>query len=425
MRILVVSQFFAPDITAAAFRVTDVVTLLGKAGHDVKVITSLPHKAQVHSNEEVERAIPTVDVHRVRLNELKGGGLRRYLSHYLSFVRRSAMRGVKIWLTGWRPDVIWASSPPLFVGLSARFLSMLFRKPLVFEIRDIWPDTAVAAGQLSEHGRGYRIGRKLELYMYRKARHLTCVSMPMKAYIQGLTDIPVSVVYNGVPEDHARFDVAGHRPAAQARKERILLYAGNIGHLQELDLLIRGFVALQQTGQVPGWRLRIVGAGQQVGSLESLVKELDASDSVSIDPPLSRENAFRALADADALYLNLKKHPVLARTIPSKVFDYLLAARPIVAGLAGEGREILESTGANLCFEPGDVEALKASIVQATRHLEELEQRAPRNRKLVIEKYTREKGLATLLEVFRLVVAEENGQAASARDNGVPPSKGD
>ena len=107
---------------------------------------------------------------------------------------------------------------------------------------------------------------------------------------------------------------------------------------------------------------------------------------------------------ADLLYLNLKQNPTLERTIPSKVFDYLIAARPIVAGLAGEGQSLLESTGANLVFPPGNLEALKAALLSAMENLPQLEAKAHANRQLVLDNFSREMAVQQLEQVFKKLV---------------------
>ena len=111
------------------------------------------------------------------------GGLKNYLKHYLSFIPGSIKAAKKLKRNGWKPDVIWVSSPPLFTGISGWIIKKIMKAPFIFDIRDIWPDTAVAAGQLSETGKAYKVGRFLELFLYKRADRLTCVSTPMKKYL--------------------------------------------------------------------------------------------------------------------------------------------------------------------------------------------------------------------------------------------------
>ena len=181
MRILVVCQYYSPDITAAAFRIRETVDLLKKGGHDLRVITAEPHKSEVAVDEAADEA---EGVYRVPVSAI-ARGVRGYLSHYLLFVLHSLWVGVKQRFGSWRPDIIWTSSPPLFIGITGRTLARLYGCPMVFDIRDIWPQSAVAADQISEDGRAYKLGRILERRLYGGADHITCVSQPMADYIAG------------------------------------------------------------------------------------------------------------------------------------------------------------------------------------------------------------------------------------------------
>jgi glycosyltransferase involved in cell wall biosynthesis len=405
MRILFICQFFTPDITAAAFRMSDFARLLAAAGDEVRVITSYPHKAHVDQVDDRTFETAGIRVDRCRLPEVRAGyGARSYLRHYLSFVRGSLRLGWRVWREGWRPDVIYASSPPLFVGLSGRVLSMLFRCPWVFEVRDIWPAAAVSAGQLRADSRAYRLGQRMERYLYRHADHLTCVAAPMRDYLVQQTERPVTVVYNGIATDSiTAVPVSSHPPE---NSPRVLLYAGNLGHVQQLDLLLEAMAQLSHEADLRGWQVQILGTGAQHENLRRLADQLHLDDRVRFLPTVTRDEAARRLSGADLLYLHLMHDETMERTIPSKLFDYLLAARPILAGLAGEGTQILASTGANVVFPPGDLAALKASLLHAIRHYGELNCHAEDNRQLVLSRFTREQAACVLRGVFQSLIKQ-------------------
>lgn len=140
MRILIVSQYYTPDITAAAFRIAETAELLTQWGHEVAVITSEPHRAQVSSGEQPTAAgdhgprgsdataAENPKLHRVPVEPLAGSGLRPYLRHYFSFVLRARRAGKRLINDGFVPDVVWVSSPPLFVGLAGPALRRWARR---------------------------------------------------------------------------------------------------------------------------------------------------------------------------------------------------------------------------------------------------------------------------------------------------------
>ena len=406
MNILIISQFFPPDITAAAFRIGDTATLLARSGHDVKVLAGDPHKGTAEGVKMEDLVDSAVDVRRCHINTLDKKGMRAYIGHYMSFVRSSISAGMKLKKEGWKPDAILCTSPPLFVGLAGRYLSFRFGRPLVFEVRDIWPDSAVAADQLSATGKAYKIGRMLEKYLYKKANHIACVAKPMAEYIRSQcpkkSQIPVSVVYNGIQE---RLVPPASDPPEQPDGIKTLLYAGNFGHVQNMDLIVEGFIKASKEERIRDWRLRLIGAGVKLEELQKIIADNDAESLVKIDSPVPRNVVFQEMQSADALYLSLQKSFVLEHTIPSKVFDYLAMSRPIVAALSGEGREILSSTGANLCFDPGDEAGLQSTLDSLGSGIEMLQKKASANRDLVLEKFTREIAVEKLISIFKQVSA--------------------
>ena len=397
MRILIVSHYFLPDITAAAFRIGDFAKAFARAGHEVSVLTTQPHRGTARDAAQPDAALESVRVRRTHLSEIGTGGFVNYVRHYMSFVIGSVWQAMGMRLGGYKPDIIWATSPPLFAGLAGRIMALLFRCPMVLDIRDIWPESAVSAGQLRYGGRAFRIGKRLEHYLYARARAITCVAQPMAEYVRGQTKVPVTVIYNGVPASEMEGRAV---PAPRQQGPRQILYAGNLGRVQQLDLLIQAVADLRKAGELDDWIVRIVGDGALQRELAHQVEQLGLAGTVTVEPPMSREKVFDNLCSADLLYLSLKPDPVLRMTIPSKLFDYLMAARPIVGGIAGEGREILAATGANICFEPGDLDSLRTTLREATRRCAELERSAQKNRALVLERFTRENAAAQLLEVL-------------------------
>jgi len=406
MKILIITQYFPPDITAAAFRLGDTATLLAGAGHDVKVLAGDPHKGSAEGVKMEDIVDASVDVRHCRIKKLDKKGMRAYIGHYMSFVRSSISAGIKIKKEGWKPDVILCSSPPLFVGLAGRYLAFRFGRPWVLEVRDIWPDSAVAANQLSETGKAYKIGRMLEKYLYKKADHIACVAKPMASYIQSQcpksSQKPISVVYNGIQQGLVP---SSSNPPQQPDGVRTLLYAGNFGHVQNIDLIVEGFVKATREGRIRDWRLRLIGTGAKLDELKKIIADNDAESIVRLDPPVPRDVVFQEMQNADALYLSLQKSFILEHTIPSKVFDYLAMSRPIVAALSGEGREILAKSGANLCFDPGDTEALQTTLQALDADIDGLQSKAPANRDLVLEKFTREIAVEELISIFEQATA--------------------
>lgn len=400
MRICVITQFFSPDITAAAFRLTESVALLFARGQDVRVITTHPHKALAADSDE-SLGVDEAMVHRIRITPVGAGGLQGYLRHYLSFMFGAVGKGFALWLKGWRPDIIFATSPPLFAGLAGVLCAKFLRCPIVLDIRDIWPDSAVSAGQLRQGGRAYTIGRRLEKWLYNQVDALTCVSQPMATYLRLHTKVPVHVIYNGI------LTLEPEVPTTLALPQQRICYAGNFGRVQGLEMLISSFGRLLEDPALKGWEVVLIGAGANEQNLRDQINASPAlSNRVRLLPAMSKGAVTRYLMESAVLFLNLKADDVFALTIPSKVFDYMLAARPILFGIVGEGKGILLRTGANSAFEPSDAESFYGAMTEMLNNLSHYQANAPSNRSLVLSEFRRDEQTDRLLGVMQAIVNE-------------------
>lgn len=397
MRILIISQYFMPDITAAAFRIGETADILARNGHALSVICAKPHKSSVNVTDEES----TYPVKRIGIRPLNGGGLVNYLLHYFSFVAGAMASGFSV-ARRFRPDVVWATSPPLFVGIAGVFLARVTGAPLVLDIRDIWPESAAGAGQISEKGLAFRFGRVLERWLYRRAAAITCVSAPMARYLAEASQRPVTVIYNG-----ARRSALGEASTTDAGPTgKTLVYAGNLGHAQGLETLLSAFDTVASTEAGAGWTLELIGSGALDPQLRSQAAAARNGERIHFLGTLPKPETLKRMSRSGMLFLNLNDDPVFELTIPSKVFDYMLAARPIVAGLKGEGAEILARTGGNILFAPSDHADLCRALDEAFQRCEELSSLARANRSVSLENYSREQAVVSLQQLFQSLITE-------------------
>ena len=395
MKILVISQFFEPDITAAAFRITETCDLLRKSGHDLLVITTRPHKGTVSTGDGAQSRSWVL---RASIRSYHGRGRIDYLMHYLSFLVSGLVSG---YFRGrsWQPDVIWATTPPLFVGLLGVLLSKVLRAPLVLDVRDVWPDAVVAAGMLREGSLLYRLGQMMETELYVRARTITCVSKCMKEYIASkCRDTEVVLVYNGVVSS-----VLEGLPAHREIEERIV-YAGNLGRVQGLNVLVSAFDLLIREQADGGRQLVLVGEGALKSLIIQQINNLKIRERVEILGPMPKKELLNYLGKSEILFIGLDSHPSLEITVPSKVFDYLAVGRPIVAALGGEGKDIIGRCSENYLANSSDITSIKNGfklLIQKASPVTHIEC----NVDLVREEFTREYSTGVLEEVFSRAVA--------------------
>lgn len=389
--ILLICQYFPPDITAAAYRLGNLAEYLQEKNFNVTVLSTHPHK--VKSNHTLGKTNFTGDhirVVRVRIMS------RHYVGQYFKFVLAGLVKIFPLALKN-RPDIVFVSSPPLSVFLIGFIVSRLKRSILVTDIRDLWPDTPAALGKMKADSRLFRFFKRYERWMYRRSHRLTCVSRPMQQKIQGMVETgdKVHVFYNGITQ--REFERARHTSLAagvKGKKFRVYYY-GNIGLAQGLDILL-------QIGRQLENRLEFHLIGD--GALKKKYMEEAAArkiGSLFFHDSLPRDELFAVVnREADILFINLVDQPVFHLTIPSKIFDYLLHRLPVIGGISGEGREILSRTGAAVFFNNSRNESIIEAFNHTVDNYPQLLASARENNFRVAADFIREKNSQALIKLF-------------------------
>ncbi len=398
MRLLLVSQYFTPEITAAPLRLHPFAAGLVARGHDVEVLCEIPNHPQgvVHpgyGGRPLRReTVDGIRVTHVRAHVSRSKHPAHRVASYASYAGIATLVGS----FAKRPDVILASSPPLTVGVVGAALSKRFRVPWVLDVRDLWPEVAVTLGQVSSSSRSLRAAAWLERRLYGSAAAVTTVTEPFCADIGALRDPDgVHLLPNGTSREW--LDAAALEPS---RAELglpadgfLLTYAGNVGLSQNLDTAIE---AVAEAGS--DFRLLIVGHGASRPRLEDLAAEL-APDRVTFRDPVPPAEAARHLRASDALLVSLGDSPALGKTIPIKLYDYCAVGRPVVVAAPGEARRIAEDRGVAMVAAPGDRTSLLEAIVALRDRPELGEQLSARAREFATE-HLREDLVAKLEQVL-------------------------
>lgn len=377
-RILLITQYYSPELTAASYRMKDMVLSLEDCGCEVTVITSFPHRVVFNKQKNIDNE---KNILRLRVPNI-GKSFFSRVNNYTYFALSSILKAV--FGTRGKYDVVLVSSPPLFLAFTGYVVSRIKRAKYIADVRDIWPDSAVAVSMLKEGSLLHKIFLRVEKFFYRSAHHVICVSRLMKKHIAGYKDIKdITVVYNGFSQDIAMEEI--HKAADN--KAYTIAYAGNLGMFHGLEILIQvASIAQEETGYP--LRLRFIGDGAQRQKLESRVSELGLKN-VEFTGAIPREKLSRHFEDVHVLFLHLLDHPVLEKTIPSKLFDYLYYNKPILAGIRGEGKEIVENLGCGLVFEPENVVELVSCIKSLWENYDYYLKKSSNNRSYVINSFNR------------------------------------
>ncbi|MGZ4790801.1 MAG: glycosyltransferase family 4 protein [Ilumatobacteraceae bacterium] len=365
MKILIVTHYFPPEIGAPQARLSDLARMWASSGLDVTVLTGMPnHPTGIVPTEYRRklRLIEHVDGYRIVRTWLYAtpneGIVKKTLGH-LSFMCSSVLLGLgKVG----KPDVVMVSSPTFFSIGAGWTIARLRRARLIVEVRDLWPAIFVELGVLTNRTAIAALER-LELASYRAADAVVVVSEGFRTHItaRGIPADKVHTIRNGV--DIERFQPAEH-PSPDARRrlgapgdEILVLYIGAHGLSQGLGVVV------EAAALIPDKRIRfaLVGEGADKANVLSRIRDLQITNMVTLDG-VARDDVPGLLAAADICLVPLRDVPLFSTFIPSKIFEYLAAGRPVVASVRGEPGEILREAGA-IVVEPEQPEALAAAIV--------------------------------------------------------------
>ncbi|HEX6424823.1 MAG TPA: glycosyltransferase family 4 protein [Acidimicrobiales bacterium] len=375
MNLLVLCPHYAPDTAPTGEVMTSIGTELVARGHRLHVVTSLPWY-QHHSIEPgwQGRVVRHEDhdwgrITRVHPFPTDKRNIPARALGFAGFTMLSSAMGLR-GRAGERPDGVLAMSPPLTLGGAGWLAARRWRVPFVFNIQDVFPDVAVEVGAIS-NPQVIRVASWLERWSYRRSDAVTVLSDDLRdnlvAKIRGTVPDAydrIRVIPNFV--DTARIvpadpDAGSYRAEHGLEGKRVVMYAGNVGFSQSLDLVLAAARAVAARGDMDDVAFVVNGGGSARQQLEAEAVSLPNVTFVDFQP---KERLPEVLAAADMHVVPLRRG--LARSsVPSKTYSILAAGRPVVASV-DEGTEVarvVEKAGAGLAVPPDDPEAFTAALV--------------------------------------------------------------
>jgi glycosyltransferase involved in cell wall biosynthesis len=262
---------------------------------------------------------------------------------------------------------VLGSSPPLPVAAAAAAVAARHRVAWVMDVRDLWPEAAVALGELSDP-RALRWAERLQRWLYRDAAAITAVTEPFAAHIAAQTGDPtkVHVLPNGTTDrwvNGAAVEV-DRASLGLPRGEFLWIFAGNVGAAQGLESAVD---AAELLGD--GFRLLILGDGPARRQLEERA-ERRLRAHVEFRAQVHPDLAVRYLRAADCLLVSLSGHPTLSTFVPSKLYDCCAVGRPVLLAADGEPVRLTEASGAALAVAAGDPTAIADGVRRLRREPE-------------------------------------------------------
>ena len=370
MKALYVSQYFPPEIGAPAVRVSQMSAHWRAAGHDARVLTGFPnHPDGIVPPEyrpKLRRLVCTEDyrgvpVYRTWLYPAANKGVIGRSANYGSFMVSAALRGRSL---GFRPDVVIGTSPQLLCPLAAASIARRFRARFVFEVRDLWPESLEAVGVCAKGSLPYRLLDRVAARLYKQAWKIVVVTETFRKELieRGVPPGKISVVTNGVDTDFFRPDVAP--PAELAANEGlrgkfIVSYIGTLGMAHGLDTLLDCAKLLLRRTEI---QFLVIGTGADREHLQRRAAE-EALANVTFSGPRPWGEIPGYLGASGACVVHLSRSPLFETVLPSKMFEVMAAGRPIVLGVEGEARRLLERARAGIAVEPENPLQMRDAIV--------------------------------------------------------------
>ena len=415
MKILYVSQYFPPEMGAPAARASELAQHWARAGHNVSVLTGFPnHPTGVVPPEWRSRLrhltyhekIAEVDVFRTWLWPLPNRKAHERMRNYASFCISAALRG----LTIPRPDVIIASSPQLLVGLSGWWIAFLKHVPFVFEVRDLWPESLTAVGVGDENSLLHHALAAVAKFLYQRSDRIVVVTPAFKEHLMRHWRIPaekIAVVENGVETDlFAPAPAAANnalRRELGADGKFLVCYIGTMGMAHGLETLLEAAHQLQHQNSTAQFLL--VGEGAEKGRIKTLAQSRGLTNLRFLDQqPHEKIPAF--ISASDACLVLLKKTDVFKTVIPTKMLEFMSCARPVILGVDGQARQIVDEAGAGFFIEPENAQELVNAINRLSANRELGEAFGKKGREYILQYFSRNRMAKKYIQALKSLLEE-------------------
>jgi colanic acid biosynthesis glycosyl transferase WcaI len=416
VKILYVSQYFPPEMGAPAARVAELSRYWAADGHDITVLTGFPNHPTGVVPAEYRRKFrrlvareKTGGVNVVRTWLLPFPNRKTYerIFNYSSFCFSAACSGLFIE----RPDVVIASSPQLLVGLSGWWLARRKGSRFILEVRDLWPESLKAVGVGNEKSLVYRSLARIAGFLYRNSDHIVVVTPAFKEYlVEQWKVVPekISVVENGVEAELFRPRIESDlRTELGVQGKFVVSYIGTMGNAHGLQTMIEAAEQLQSAA--PNVLFLLVGEGAEKEQLVARARSRGLTNLRFVDQQ-SREKIPAYICASDACLVLLKKSEIFKTVIPSKMLEFMSCSRPIILGVEGQARQILEDAQAGICIEPENPSELAESVLRLAGNRPLRETLGRNGRRHVLQHFSRRQSATTYIDLLNALVGEGEGK---------------
>jgi glycosyltransferase involved in cell wall biosynthesis/SAM-dependent methyltransferase len=401
VQILFVSHYFYPEVGAPQTRILETAQRLSARGHDVTVLTGFPNYPDGVIPEEyrghvlLSEQLGEIRVIRSAVYPAANRGSARRLINHASFALSSILATP---LAG-RRRVVIGESPPLFTAVSAAVIARAQRAPLVLNVADLWPESAVQLGAVRDP-RAIRLAQALERFAYRHSAAITVPTDGMRASLLAAGEPAEKVVHLPNAVDPDRFAAGAPRSGGRRR----IIYCGTVGMAQGVGTLVDAATELADAQELV--EFLIVGDGAEREELARTVRERGLAN-VKFIGRVPRNEVPAVIASADAAVICLRDLPLFEDALPTKMLEYMAAGRPVVVSAAGVAARLVESAQAGVACAPEDTEALAGAIRAVMRDPARAREMGENGRRHVEAHFSRDAVVDSLEEIVMRVGGDE------------------
>lgn len=362
MNILLIHQYFLEPDDGGGSRFNEMARVWVEAGHNVEVLAGMVHYATGEKLPEykgkrfVRRQQDGIDVLRCDVSDSYNESFAGRLKAYFSFVASSTQGGLFKLVR--KPDVILVTSPPLFVGITSYLLSLFKRTPFVFEVRDLWPESAIDTGVLTSKPL-IKVAYAFERFMYSRAKMVNVLTPAFKRKLIDVKGVPAEKVifipnaadFNLSEKVASNFDAEAFRSEIGWKDRVVITYVGAHGVANHLDQILDTAALLKATN--PEVLFVLIGGGMKKQELKDRAKR-EQLDNVSFIDSVPKAVVFQYILASDFGTSVLKRVETFKTIYSNKTFDYMACKKPILLAIDGVSRELVEAADCGSFIEPED-----------------------------------------------------------------------
>lgn len=397
MKVLLITQHFPPEIGAASNRMNNIAYYLNKENINLTVLTSEPTypNKELYKNiswNKKDNDLENIDILRVKSpykdyssNKIKRIGL------YLNFMVRGVFDVLK---KKKKFDRIIVTSPPIFAAVIGVILKRSYKSKLILDIRDLWPDS-IKGLKLFKNEIVLKPAYIFEDIMYKKADKIIINSKgfigPLKD--KGLEEEKIVYIPNGIMKQELnKID----KKLKKSNDIIEIVYAGTIGYAQGIDSLIEIANNLKSHTNI---KFKIIGTGVELEKINNLIKCYNLNN-VELLGVISKDEVFTKLSKCHIGFIHLKDIDVFKTVIPSKIFEYMLAELPIVAGVKGYISNMINENKIGLVSQPYDIKSMSEDILKLANDQRLRQELIDNQYKLLKEEFIWDQNIKKLIELL-------------------------